>query len=67
RLISHGRITFMKEQGKPALIPTDAVRKRKGITSVLKTGPVIEPARALVHWFIGRTTGSLVEPHDKPD
>jgi hypothetical protein len=32
--------------------------------NVLKTGPVIEPARVLVHWFIGRTIGSLVEPHD---
>jgi hypothetical protein len=30
-----------------------------------KKGSVIEPARVLGHWFIGRTTGSLVEPHDK--
>jgi hypothetical protein len=32
--------------------------------NVLKTGPVIEPEKVLVHWFIGLTFGSLVEPHD---
>jgi hypothetical protein len=32
--------------------------------SVLKTGPIIEPVRVLVHWFTGRTTELLVESHD---
>jgi hypothetical protein len=32
---------------------------------VLKTGPVIDSARVLGHWVIGRTTESLVEPHDR--
>ncbi|PNX57615.1 hypothetical protein L195_g050492 [Trifolium pratense] len=32
--------------------------------NVLKTGPDIESVRVLGHWFIGRITGSLVEPRD---
>jgi len=32
--------------------------------NVLKSGPVIDPVRALGHWTTGQTNGSLVGPHD---
>ena len=31
---------------------------------VLKIGPVIDSARSLGHWFIGRAIESMVEPHN---
>jgi len=34
------------------------------ITIVLKLGSVIDSVRVLGHWVNGRTTESLVEPHD---
>jgi hypothetical protein len=52
---------FLSHRG---FVPLDFPGKVFNEASVLKIEPIIEPVKVSSYWFIGRTTESLVEPHD---